>query len=64
MSNRDFKKITESVDIHQSLPDNPSLPPILLKKEWDKPANIIKGVFNALIDDLNDSTDNGIIVRN
>lgn len=48
-----FKKITENVEIHQTLPDTPNLTAQELKKEWDKGSKIIKQAFNELIDELN-----------
>lgn len=50
-----LKKITENVEIHQTLPDTPNLTSEELKKEWDKGSKIIKGKFNELIDLLNDA---------
>ena len=41
-----FKKITENVEIHQTLPDTPNLTAQELKKEWDKGSKIIKQAFN------------------
>lgn len=49
-----LKKITENVEIHQTLPDIPNLTSEELKKEWDKGSRIIKQAFNELIDELND----------
>ena len=48
-----LKKITENVEIHQTLPDIPNLTSEELKKEWDKGSRIIKQAFNELIDELN-----------
>lgn len=50
-----LKKITENVEIHQTLPDTPNLTSEELKKEWDKGSKIIKDKFNELIDLLNDA---------
>ena len=50
-----LKKITENVEIHQTLPDIPNLTPEELKKEWDKGCKIIKQAFNELIDSLIDA---------
>lgn len=50
-----LKKITENVEIHQTLPDTPNLTSEELKKEWDKGSKIIKEKFNELIDLLNDA---------
>lgn len=50
-----FKKITENVEIHQTLPDTPNLTSEELKKEWDKGSKIIKQAFNELIDELNNN---------
>lgn len=50
-----LKKITENVEIHQTLPDIPNLTSEELKKEWDKGSRIIKQVFNELIDELNEN---------
>lgn len=50
-----LKKITENVEIHQTLPDIPNLTSEELKKEWDKGSKIIKEKFNELIDLLNDT---------
>lgn len=50
-----LKKITENVEIHQTLPDIPNLTSEELKKEWDKGNRIIKQAFNELIDSLNDA---------
>lgn len=50
-----LKKITENVEIHQTLPDTPNLTSAELKKEWDKGSKIIKDKFNELIDLLNDA---------
>ena len=50
-----LNKITENVEIHQTLPDTPNLTPEQLKKKWDEGNKIIKGHFNQLIDSLNDA---------
>lgn len=50
-----FSKITENVEIHQTLPDNPSLTPAQLKAQWDAAARIIKERFNNLVDELNNN---------
>lgn len=50
-----FKKITENVEIHQTLPDVPNLTSEELKREWDKGSKIIKEAFNELIDNLNNN---------
>lgn len=50
-----LEKITENVEIHQTLPDTPNLTSEELKKEWDKGNKIIKEKFNELIDSLNDA---------
>lgn len=50
-----LKKITENVEIHQTLPDTPNLTSEELKKEWDKGSKIIKQAFNELIDLLNNA---------
>ena len=52
-------KLTENLNIHQSLPDQPSLSAQDLKKEWDKPANIIKDyINNILVEGINKSLSN------
>ena len=48
-----FNKITENVEIHQTLPDIPNMTTQELKREWDKGNKIIKEAFNACIDELN-----------
>lgn len=48
-----FNKITENVEIHQTLPDIPNMTAQELKREWDKGNKIIKEAFNAMIDELN-----------
>lgn len=50
-----LNKITENVEIHQTLPDTPNLTAEELKKEWDKGCKIIKDKFNKLMDLLNDT---------
>lgn len=50
-----FKKITENVEIHQTLSDTPNLTTDELKREWDKGCKIIKASFNSLIDELNNN---------
>jgi len=47
-----YKKITEDVEIHQSLPFEPNLSPEELQKTWDTPAKIIKKAFNEAMSDL------------
>lgn len=49
-----FNKITDNVEIHQTLPDTPNLTTKELKKTWDKGCKIIKEAFNKLIDKLNE----------
>lgn len=48
-----FEKITENVEIHQTLPDTPNMTTQELKKNWDKGNRIIKEAFNGFIDKLN-----------
>lgn len=50
-----FEKITDNVEIHQTLPDTPNLSTQELKKEWDKGCKIIKEAFNSLVDELNNN---------
>ena len=50
-----LKKITENVEIHQTLPDIPNLTTQELKTEWDKGCKIIKEAFNSLVDELNNN---------
>lgn len=50
-----FTKITDNVEVHQTLPDTPNLTTQELKKEWDKGCKIIKEAFNNLIDELNNN---------
>ena len=47
-----FEKITDNVEIHQTLPDTPNLTTQELKIKWDKGCKIIKEAFNKLIDKL------------
>lgn len=47
-----FEKITENVEIHQTLPDTPNMTTQELKKAWDKGNKIIKEAFNSLINEL------------
>lgn len=49
-----FEKITDNVEIHQTLPDTPNLTTQELKITWDKGCRIIKGAFNKLVDKLNE----------
>lgn len=46
-----FNKITDNVEIHQTLPDNPNLTASELKQTWDTPAQIIKDSFNNAMTD-------------
>lgn len=48
-----FEKITDNVEIHQTLPDAPNMTTQELKITWDKGCKIIKEAFNNLIDKLN-----------
>ena len=50
-----FEKITDNVEIHQTLPDTPNMTTQELKVTWDKGCKIIKEAFNKLIDKLNDA---------
>lgn len=50
-----FEKITDNVEIHQTLPDTPNMTTQELKTTWDKGCKIIKEAFNNLIDNLIDS---------
>lgn len=50
-----FEKITDNVEIHQTLPDAPNMTTQELKKEWDKGCRIIKEAFNDLIEELNNN---------
>lgn len=49
-----FEKITDNVEIHQTLPDTPNMTTQELKITWDKGCKIIKEAFNKLIEKLND----------
>ncbi len=50
-----IEELTANLNIHQSLADQPALLAEDLKKEWDKPANIIKEYINeTLIPKLTD----------
>lgn len=57
-----FNKITENVEIHQTLPDVPNMTTQELKKEWDKGSKIIKEAFNALIEELNKTSISSTVV--
>lgn len=60
-----FNKITENVEIHQTLPDTPNMTTQELKKEWDKGNKIIKEAFNTCVDELNKKVEfNGIKEEN
>lgn len=60
-----FNKITENVEIHQTLPDTPNMTTQELKKEWDKGNKIIKEAFNTCVDELNKKVEfNGIKEKN
>lgn len=49
-----IQKLTENLNIHQSLPDQPTMTTEQLKQEWDKAPNIIKDyINNILVDGLN-----------
>ena len=48
-----FNRITDNVEIHQTLPDTPNMTTQELKREWDKGNKIIKESFNALVGELN-----------
>lgn len=50
-----LNKITENVEIHQTLPDTPNMTTQELKKEWDKGCKIIKEAFNGLVEELNNN---------
>lgn len=50
-----FEKITDNVEIHQTLPDTPNMTTQELKITWDRGCKIIKEAFNKLIDKLNDT---------
>lgn len=48
-------KLTENLNIHQSLPDQPNLTADELKQKWDEAPNIIKDYLNnILIDSVNE----------
>lgn len=60
-----FNKITENVEIHQTLPDIPNMTTQELKREWDKGNKIIKEAFNGLIDELKKtSIENTVLYEN
>ncbi len=42
-------ELTDNVNVHQSLPDQPALNAEQLKQEWDKPGNIIKDYINQVL---------------
>lgn len=44
-------KLTENLNIHQSLPDQPTMTAEELKQEWDKAPNLIKDYINNLLID-------------
>ena len=50
-----FEKITDNVEIHQTLPDTPNMTTQELKITWDKGCKIIKEAFNKLVDKLNEA---------
>ena len=50
-----FEKITDNVEIHQTLPDTPNMTTQELKITWDKGCKIIKEAFNKLVDELNNN---------
>lgn len=50
-----LEKISENVEIHQTLPDVPNLTTEELKKEWDKGCKILKEAFNKLVGELNEN---------
>ena len=50
-----FNKITDNVEIHQTLPDIPNMTSQELKREWDKGCKIIKEAFNKLVDEMNNN---------
>lgn len=57
----EIDELTANLNIHQSLPDQPALSASDLKKEWDKPANIIKDYLNqTLIPSLNQVLENEV----
>ena len=60
-----FNKITENVEIHQTLPDIPNMTTQELKREWDKGNKIIKEAFNGLIEELKKtSIENTVLYEN
>lgn len=44
----ELSKLNENLNIHQSLPDNPTLTADELKKKFDEPATIIKNFLNDI----------------
>lgn len=42
-------ELTENLNVHQSLPNQPALNAEQLKQEWDKPANAIKEYINEVL---------------
>ena len=55
-------KLTENLNIHQSLPDQPTMTTAELKQEWDKAPNIIKDYINDILieeveSEINESVD-------
>lgn len=42
-------EFTDNVNIHQSLPDQPTLTPLQLKIEWDKGVSLIKKYLNEVL---------------
>lgn len=44
-------KLTENLNVHQSLPDQPTMTAEELKQEWDKAPNLIKDYINNLLID-------------
>ena len=49
-----IEKLTENLNIHQSLADQPPLSAEELKRTWDRPANMIKNYINdKLIEGIN-----------
>ena len=42
-------KLTDNLNIHQSLPDQPTMTAEELKQEWDKAPNIIKEYLNNIL---------------
>lgn len=48
-------ELTDNLNVHQNLPDNPALSGSELKKTWDGPVNIIKNyINNILIKNINE----------